>query len=48
MEAKRSFVDASTSGSKDRLEMEMDPSMFTMFLETCMKLLHDIKAVKGL
>ena len=26
----------------------MDPSMLTMFLETCMKLLRDSKAVKGL
>lgn len=48
MEAKRSFVDASTLGSKDRLELEMDPLMLNMFLETCMKLLHDNKAVKGL
>lgn len=48
MEAKRSFVDASTSGSKDRLEPEMDPSMLTTFLETCMKLLRDNKAMKGL
>jgi len=48
MEAKKSFIDASTLGSKDRLEPEMDPSMLTMFLETCMKLLHDSKDVKGL
>lgn len=39
MEAKKSFTDASTSGSKDRLESEMDQSMLTTFLETCMKLL---------
>ena len=26
----------------------MDPSTLTTFLETCMKLLHDSKAVKGL
>ena len=26
----------------------MDPSMLTAFLETCMKLLHDVKAMKGL
>jgi len=26
----------------------MDPSMITTFLETCMKLLHNIKSVKGL
>jgi len=48
MEAKKSFTDASTSGSKDRSDLEMDPSMLTMLLETCMKLLHDSKAVKGL
>lgn len=48
MEAKKSFDDASTSGSKDRSEPEMDPSMLTVFLETCMKLLRDSKAVKGL
>lgn len=48
MEAKRSFADASTSGCKDRLELEMDPSMITTFLETCMKLLRDNKAINGL
>jgi len=47
-EAKKSFDDASTSGSKDRSELEMDPSMLTTFLETCMKLLRYSKAVKGL
>ena len=48
MEAKKSFAKASTLGSKDKLEPEMDPSMLKMFQETCMKLLHDSKAVKGL
>ena len=48
MEAKKSFMEASTSSSKDQLELEMDPSMLTTFLETCMKLLCDSKAVKGL
>ena len=48
MEAKKSFTDASTSGRKDRLELEIDLSMLTTFLETCMKLLRDNKAVKGL
>ena len=47
MEAKNSFTEASTSGSKDQLEPRMDPSVLTTFLETCMKLLHDSKAVKG-
>ena len=48
MEAKKSFTEASTSGSKDQIEPGMDPSMLTTFLDTCMKLLHDSKAVKGL
>jgi len=48
MEAKKSFAEASTSGSKDNPELEMDPSMLTTFLETCMKLLRDSKAVKVL
>ena len=39
MEAKKSFVEASTSKRIDRLELEMDPSMLTTFMETCMKLL---------
>jgi len=37
MEARKSFTKASTSGSKDNPEQEMDPSMLTTFLETCMK-----------
>lgn len=48
MEAKRSFTDASTSGSKEKMALEMDPSMLTTFLETCMKLLRDSKVLKGL
>jgi len=48
MEAKKSFMEASTLGSKDQLEPRMDPSMLTTFLETCMKLLRDNNAVKGL
>jgi len=48
MEAKKSVVEASTLGSKDRPEPEMDPSMLTMFLETCMNLLRNSKAIKGL
>ena len=48
MEAKKSFADASTSGIKDRLELEMDPSMFTTFLEACMNLLCDSKPIRGL
>ena len=48
MEAKKSFTEASTSGSKDKLETEMDPSMLTTFIKTCIKLLRDSKAMKGL
>ena len=48
MEAKKSFTEASTSGSKDQLEPGMYPSILTTFLETCMKLLCDNKVVKGL
>ena len=48
MEAKKSFTKASTSRSKDNPEQEMDPCMLTNFLETCMKLLRDSKAMKGL
>ena len=48
MEAKKSFTESPTSGSKDQPEIGMDPSMVTTFLETCMKFLHDNKAVKGL
>ena len=48
MEAKKSFTKDSTSSSKDQLELGMDPSMFTTFLETRMKLLCDRKVVKRL
>jgi len=48
MEAKKSFTEASTSGIQEKPVEEMDPSMLTTFLETYMKLLRDIKAVKGL
>jgi len=48
MEAKKRFADASTSGIKDQPRTSLDPSMLTTVLETCMKLLHDNKAVKGL
>ena len=48
MEAKKSFTEASTLGSKDKPDKEMDPSMLTTFQETCMRLLCDSKAMKGL
>lgn len=34
MEAKKSFIEASNSGSKDQPDMGMDPSILTTFLET--------------
>lgn len=46
MDAKQSFTEASTSGSKDKLELDMDSSMLKTFLETYMKLLCDSKAMK--
>jgi len=48
MEDKNSFTEASTSGSKDKLEPNMDPPMLTTFLERYMKLLCDSKAMKVL
>jgi len=53
MEANKSFAEASTSGSQNKVPetsvpTEVDPSVLTTFLETCMKLLHDSKVVKGL
>jgi len=48
METKKSFIEALTSGSRDKPTEEMDPSMLTTFLKTCMKMLHDSKVVKGL
>ena len=48
METKKSFAKASTSGSRDKLSKEIDPSMLTTLLETCMKLLRGSKAMKGL
>lgn len=53
MEVKKSFVEASTSGIQNKVQetnvpAEIDPSILTMFLETCIKLLHDSKVVEGL
>ena len=48
MEVKKSFTKASNLGSQDKLFEEMDPSMLTTFLETCIKLLCDRKAMKSL
>lgn len=53
MEDKKSFVEASTSGSQKKVQqtnvpIEVDPSILTAFLETCMKLMRDSKVVKGL
>lgn len=53
MEAKKRFAEASTTGSHNRVPKtnvttEADPSVLTMFLETCMKLFPDNKAMKGI
>lgn len=48
MEVRKIFTEASPLGSHDELSEEVDTSMLTTFLETCTKLLHDIKAVKQL
>lgn len=48
LEARKSFAEVSTPSSRDQPELERDPSMLTTFLETCMKLLRDNRAVKGL
>ena len=53
MEAKKSFTEASTSGNQNKVQetsmpTEVDPYILITFLETCMKLFHNKKAVKGL
>lgn len=53
MEAKKSFPEASTSGSQDKMQetgtpAEVDLSVLTTFLKTCIKLLRGSKAVKGM
>lgn len=48
MEAKKSFAEVSTSSTKHQPEPEIDPSMLTTSLETCIKLLHNNKVIKGL
>jgi len=53
MEEKKCFVEAYTSWGQNKLldtsaPKEVDLSVLTAFLETCMKLLHDRKDVKGL
>ena len=53
MEAKKCFAEVSTLGSQNKVQetstpIEVDPFVLTTFLETCMKLLRDSKAVKGL
>jgi len=47
-EAKKSSTETSNYGSKDQSEHRMDLSMLNTLLETCMKLLHENKAVQGL
>lgn len=53
MEAKRNFVASSTSRSQEKSVVnnevqDVDPSLLVTLLKTCMKLLHDKKAVEGL
>ncbi len=53
MEAKKRFIEASTSGSQDKVQEtsapgEVDPSLLATFLETYKKLLLDNKALEGL
>lgn len=48
LEAWDSFAEVSTLGSMDQPELVRDPSMITTFLETCIKLLHANRVVKGL
>ena len=53
MEVKKSFAEASASGSHNKppdtnAPIEVDPSVLTTFLETCMKLLRHSKVIKGL
>lgn len=48
MEARERFMGVSTRGSTDRPKLDREPSMLTTLLETCIKLLHDNKVVRGL
>jgi len=48
MEASKIFTGVSTQGSRDRPELDRDSSVLTTFLETCIKLLRDNRAVRGL
>lgn len=53
MEAKKKFAETSTSGRKEKMSetsmtQELDPLVLATFLNTCMKLLSDKKAVEGL
>lgn len=53
MEAKKNFVEASTSGSQEKSvenneAQDMDPSLLATFLKTCMNLLQDSKAMEVL
>ena len=48
LEARESFAEVSYPCIRDQPELNRDPSMITTFSETCIKLLHDNKGVKGL
>jgi len=45
MEENKSFTEASTFGVHDKPVQEINPSMLTTYLETCMELLSDRKVV---
>lgn len=53
MESKKSFAEASSSGSQENYgrtdeSHDIDPLLLAPFLKTCMKLLHDRKVVEGI
>lgn len=48
LKSRESFTEVSTLGNRDWPKLDRDPSMLTTFLETCIELLRDNRAVKGL
>lgn len=48
IEVRESFAEVSNPGSREQPRSEIGPSMLTTFLETCMKLVWDSRALKGL
>ena len=47
LEARESSAEVFTPGSRDQHEQDRDPSMLTTFLETCIKLIRNNRAVRG-